>query len=272
LQLALLLLLSGLLATSGRADVEVYRAQHRSADDLLSIAEVAMSEGGSVAVDSNSKSLVLVGSKRELAQALELLALQDQRLRSVLIVHETWAQSELEASGIGIRWSVGGDRWRIGNVVAAPGGSGVAVAVADGERRHEATHTATLRVLEGSWGRIASGSELLVPIGSRRNPGTAVVTADSGLEVRPRILGNGRIRLDLRPFQARFAQGSVVNRSGSETTLVVAPGETAVVGGIDVAGEGAHESFLSSAAAGSGQSRQLLLVTATIDGEPPAGR
>ncbi len=85
--MGLLLLPFALLATAGRADVQVYRAQPRIAEDLLPIVQVAMSEGGSVAVDSNSNSLVLVGSKAEISQALSLLELQDRRLRSVLIEH-----------------------------------------------------------------------------------------------------------------------------------------------------------------------------------------
>ena len=261
---ALALLVASLFAAAVGADVEVYRARYRTAGELRPIVSVAMSEGGSVAVDANSNSLVLIGSKAEIAQALALLELQDQRLRTVSIALESRTREALEAAGFEIRWSIGADGVRVGNVWPPPGGSGVAIEAREESGRRRDTGRGSVAVLEGSWGRISSGSSVLVPIGGARHRSTAVVTAASGMEVRPRILGSGQIRLDLRPFQGSLGQAGVVRHSGLETTLVVTPGQTAVVGGLSGSGDTTSERFLTGAARADAQAEQLLLVTATI--------
>ena len=64
--------------------------------------------------------------------------------------------------------------------------------------------------------------EILLPIGSHRYPDAVRVAAESGIEVRPRVLGDGRVRLDLRPFQGRLRDDGSISYSGAETTLVKA--------------------------------------------------
>lgn len=263
--LRLLLVLTLLLASMASADVEVYRAQYRTADELLPLVEAALSEGGSVALDARTNSLVLVGTSTEISQALALLAVQDKRLRTVLIEHETQSATDLAAAGVSIAWSTSSGAVRVGNVPRRT--SGVSVRLGEGARRESGSQTATVRVLEGSWARIASGTEALVPIGTRRRPGAVLVGAESGLEVRPRILGDGRVRLDLRPFQGSLGRGGVVSRSGADTTLVVTPGDTTVVGGLDSSSSSQSSSLLSGSRKDQRQSQQLLLVTVTIDGD-----
>jgi len=255
-----------LTAAAVGAELHVYHPKHRTAEGLLPIVEVALSEGGSVAVDSHSNALVLVGSSTEIAQALELLALQDRPLRTVLIEHETRTARELEASGVRIRWSAGGQPVQVGNIAPGPGGSRVSVRLGEDAQRADGSQTGTLRVLEGAWGRISSGNEALLPIGSARFPNAVRVAAQSGLEVRPRILGDGRVRLDLRPFQASLGRGGSVSHSGADTTLVVTPGETAVVGSLGGSRSERSASRLSGAGQRQQETQQLLLVTVTIDG------
>ena len=126
--------------------------------------------------------------------------------------------------------------------------------------------TGSVRVLEGEWGRIATGNEILLPIGSRRYPDAVRVAAESGLEVRPRILGDGRVRLDLRPFQGSLGRGGVVTRSGADTTLIVTPGETAVVGGLGGSRSSQSRSLLSGGGQSQSARQQVLLVTVQVDG------
>jgi type II secretory pathway component GspD/PulD (secretin) len=97
-----------------------------------------------------------------------------------------------------------------------------------------------LRVLEGQPGRIAAGVDLPVttrtrtPIGVRED--TTVVQVASGFEVIPHVLGDGRVRLDIAPFDDRVAGrvggGPVVERTGSETSVTLAPGERVAVGSL----------------------------------------
>jgi type II secretory pathway component GspD/PulD (secretin) len=265
-----LLALTGLLApVAARAEMEVYHPRHRTAEDLLPLAETALGAEGRVAVDPHTNALVLIGSDEAVAQALELLALQDRRLRSMLVEHETRSASELEAAGFRIVWSAGGGSVRVGNVVR-PEASGGALVLHDRRASTTSSSVGALRVLEGEWGRIAQGSEILLPVGSHLHPDAVRVAAESGIEVRPRVLGDGRVRLDLRPFQGQLRDDGSIAYTGAETTLVVAPGETAVVGGIASQDAGRSRSLAGGTSQGSGRREELLLVTVTLDDVPGA--
>jgi type II secretory pathway component HofQ len=257
-----------LVAVPAAADMEVYHPRHRTGEDLRPLVEAVLGPEGSVAVDGHTGALVVIGSAEAIAQAMQLLAIQDRPLRTVLIRHETRTAAELASSGHRIVWSAGGDDLRVGNVESRE--SGAALVIGEESHRAEGRHASTLRVLEGEWGRIARGSEVLVPIGSRHHPDAVRVSADSGLEVRPRILGDGRVRLDLRPFRSRLRAGGAVEREGAVTTLVVAPGRPAVVGGIGRAGRADSGSVAGGATSGAGRSDTVLVVTATVEDVPSA--
>jgi type II secretory pathway component GspD/PulD (secretin) len=255
------------------AEMQVYQPRHRTAADLLPLAETALGLEGRVAVDPHSDALVLIGPADAVAQALELLALQDRRLRSVLVHHETRSAHDLESAGYRLVWSAGGGSVRVGNL-ARPG-EGAALGLYARSASGAGSQAGMVRVLEGEWARIAQGSEVLLPRGAERYPDAVRVAVDSGLEVRPRVLGDGRVHLDLRPFQGQLGRDGSISYSGADTVLVVAPGETAVVGGL------ARDESLRSGSLASGASRtsdrreELLLVTVTLDepaDAPASGR
>jgi len=250
------------------ADMQVYRPLHRTGEDLRPLVEAALGPEGSVALDGNTGALVMIGSADAIAQAMALLALQDRRLRTVFVQHETRTLAQLEASGQRVVWSAGGDRLRIGNVESTRSGASVVLRASRGSKL--GSHAASLRVLEGEWGRIAQGTEVQLPIGSYLYPDAVRVAADSGLEVRPRVLGDGRVRLDLRPFQSRLRPGGVVARQGAFTTLVVTPGQPAVVGGIGRASQSNSSARGFSASRGIGQRDSVLVVTVTVEDDEPA--
>lgn len=257
-----------LFALPALADMQVYRPLHRAGEDLVPLVEAALGPEGSVAVDGNTGALVMIGSAGAIAQALKLLAVQDRALRTVFIEHETRTLRDLEASGQRVAWSVGDGPLRVGNVESSRSG----VSLQMGERRdaRSGSHGSALRVLEGEWGRISQGSEVLLPIGSARYPGAVRVAADSGLEVRPRILGDGRVRLDLRPFEAKLHPGGVVSQQSATTTLVVVPGRPAVVGGIGRSASGSTSTLGGGGARGDARDESLLVVRVTLDEDPPA--
>jgi hypothetical protein len=250
-----------LVALPALADMEVYQPRHRTGEDLVALV-------GSVAVDGNTGALVMIGSAAAIAQARQLLALQDRPLRTVFVEHETRTVRELEASGHRITWSAGGDSLRVGNVETSESGASLVIGGRSGAGT--GAHAGALRVLEGEWGRIAQGSEVLLPIGSHRHPDAVRVAADSGLEVRPRILGDGRVRLDLRPFQARLEPGGAVARRSAATTVVVVPGRATVVGGIGRSGASSTTTLGGGAATGRGRSDSVLVVRVTVDEGAPA--
>jgi len=256
--------LLGLAAPAGAAS-RVYKAQHRSAEELLPLAQAAVGGEGQVVIDSNTNSLVILGSEQAIAQVLALLAQQDRRLRSVLIRYREEIVSELEAAGVDVRWSAGRGALRIGNLVSSgPVAPGIDVRAGSSARDEQRQRGGSLPVLEGQTGRIESGTRIPYQSGGWRSPTTTFVDAASGFEVRPRILGDGRVRLELRPYGAQPTADGSIAVQGAETVLVVQPGETVVVGGIrqdlDMRRQGSR-----GAANRRGTDSRVLLVTVATD-------
>jgi type II secretory pathway component HofQ len=262
-----------LAAGQAAAESQVYRPAHRLAGELLPLAQAALAGEGSVVADEGTNSLVLIGSRPALARTLQLLAQQDRALRSVVVHYETHRVGDLEAEGIRVAWQVESGSVRVGNVVLPRPGTAVAVRPEAGGERAEGSQRGLLRVLEGQSGRIASGVE--VPVVSRRSTRFGVeesvgyVQAESGLEVTPRVMGDGRVRLELAPFDARLrgglGAGPVVERSGAQTSVTLAPGEKVVVGSLARGASAASGDVFSGVARTRSNEESVLVVWVEVD-------
>ena len=103
---------------------EVYRVQHRTAEELLPYAEATLGGEGRVVVDSGTNSLVLFSERQDLLRsALALLATQDRALRTVVLEYASQRTSELAAEGVRIDWGVATGGVRIGNLIVPAGDS-----------------------------------------------------------------------------------------------------------------------------------------------------
>jgi type II secretory pathway component GspD/PulD (secretin) len=269
------LLLAAAFAQPGAAQgARVYEVRHRTAEELAPIVETALAGEGRVVADRRTNQLVLTGSPRAIATALELLAALDVRTRTVVLRYETRTTSDLSAAGASVRWRAGAGDFRIGDV-SWPGAGPARIAVSADARRDRGAESLAgeLRILDGQTGRIASGDA--VPVTTRRirrgshgavvDASTQYVSFDSGFEATPRVLRGGGIELRLRPFDAELASGGTVRRASADTVLVLQPGKTVALGGI-VRGE--RDSYRSAASGVGDRDRaheSVLLVTAGIE-------
>jgi Bacterial type II and III secretion system protein len=261
----LLALLLGAPA-SGAPQAEVYRAQHRAAEELLPYAEAALGSGGKAVVDPGSNALVLFSERPDLLRsALALLAAQDRALRTVVLEYQMQRGSELASQGIRVDWGVARGPVRIGNLLVPAGGSRVAVAPHAASGRGSAGFTSTVRILEGQSARIATGETAALRTRGRHGTTTTLVPADSGLEAHARILGDGRVLLELRPFEARFSSDGRIETAEAVTTLTVEPGRTVAIAGISSGQGAASLDALAGAESGSASDERLLLITARIE-------
>lgn len=259
--------LLGLAVSAGDAlaAAEVYKPRHRTAAEMLPIAQAVLGSEGSAAVDAGTNSLVLVGPEPALARAVELLERQDVRLRNVLLRYGVRTAEELDAAGVAVRWSLDAGPARIGNVVRPVGDSGVDLRLRGEAASLRGQFDGSLQVLEGHTGRIETGTQVPYVVRGHHTSTTTFVNAASGFEVTPQVLGDGRVRLELRPFEAEPGPDGRIATAGAATTLVVSPGETVALGGI------ARSDDARSAGAGGGSDRRarsserLLLISATAD-------
>jgi type II secretory pathway component HofQ len=123
----------------------------------------------------------------------------------------------------------------------------------DVERQRRDDLSGIVRVTEGETGRIEMGQT--VPFQTSNGvhgTNTQFVTAANGFEARPRILGDGRVQVDLAPFAGRFTRGGRIEQGSASTVVTVTPGETIVVGGLTQSSTDSRTDLLS----GSRESRR----------------
>jgi type II secretory pathway component GspD/PulD (secretin) len=269
---ALVLGLAWLGAAPAAADSLVYRPQQRLASELLPIAQAALAGEGKAVADAGTNSLVLVGPRPALDRALELLAQQDRALRNVVVHYESRRLDEIEAEGLRVDWQVAAGDLRVGNVPLPRRDSAVAVRPEARSGREQGGVQGMLRVLEGQPGRIAAGLELPVTTRTLSRTGvredTTPMQVASGFEVVPHVMGDGRLRLDIAPFDDRVASrvvgGVVVERSGSQTTVTLSPGERVAVGSV-ARDSASQRGSLSGFASDRSREERVMVVWAEVD-------
>lgn len=264
--LGLVALLLALAAAAGAAPkAEVYRVQHRTAEELLPYAEASLGSEGRVVVDPGTNSLVLLSERADLLHStLALLAAQDRSLRTVVLDYASRRTSELTAAGARIDWGVSTGPVRIGNLRVPPGDTQVRVSGDARSARGSGALGGTVRILEGHAGRISAGESVPVTTRSRYGTSTTYVPADSGFEARARVLGDGRVQLELRPFEARYGADSRIETAQAATTLVLTPGRTVVIGGLAEA-SGAASFDANAADRRRASDERVLEITARIE-------
>ncbi|MBW2242890.1 MAG: hypothetical protein JRH01_12980 [Deltaproteobacteria bacterium] len=221
------------LATEAHAErvVEVIRPAHRLAEELVPLAQTVMGEDGTATHDRSTNSLVLVGSREAVDRAKSLVQAQDRRQRSVTLYWSARDQAELAAAGVRVDWTVGGGSVRVGNVLFPENRVEVSAEILRTER--ERRLESSLRILDGETGRIGAGHTVPVTVRDRYGrAATDFVTGEQGFEATPRILGNGNVRVELVPIDARVDPAGNVAFAGGMMTVELQPGKTMAVGGI----------------------------------------
>jgi hypothetical protein len=246
----------------------VYDARQRSAQELAPLAEAALGGRGSALATGTGNSILLSGDPQAVREALRVLEALDRSPRTVVLHYESRRSDELDAAGLRVLWSAALGLLRVGNVRSPAGGTSVRVAPF-GERRREGEQlSGTLRVLEGGRGRIATGA--LVPVRIRQRVAgrlrstPAWVEAESGFEARPRVLGDGRVQIEIAPFAGELQDDGRVATRSAATTVVVEPGETLAIGAIESAVE-RSSSAVPQLARESERGDLLLLLRVELD-------
>ena len=253
--------------------VRVYKVQHRTAEELLPLAQTAMAGEGSVEADGGSNTLVLAGSSAGVAAALQLLLRADRPLRAVVLRYESRRLQDLEAQGIHVVWSGEAGPLRVGNLTWPGEGNRVGIQGAAKAGVRESDLGGEVRILEGQSGSIMTGQS--VPLTTRRvqqggsgpivTRATTFVSAESGFEAKPRILADNRIQLELRAIDSRLHPGARMASSTSATTVVAEPGKTLAIGGLTQDTETRSAAFAASAGSLQREDERLLLLTATVE-------
>lgn len=258
------------LAAHAERKVHIYRPQSRSASELAAPAQAALGDAGSATVDAGTNALVLIGDAPAVEAALALLQQLDRPLATIVLHYESERLEDLAARGVRVAWSVSAGSFRIGNVSAPPGTDLVAVRPFDDRKERRSKLAGMLRVQDGQVGRIETGSEL--PIVQHVTPWetqVGVVSASSGFEARPQLLGDGRVRVQIQPFEGELERGGTIRTSGAATEITVEPGATVAIGGITQSREQRSRS-LGGASREESSEDWVLLLRAEVEGKRSA--
>lgn len=211
----------------GDRAVEVYLPKHRTALDLLPVANAALEGEGKATLDAGSNALVLVGTTAAVAQAREILNGRDVRRAMIAIRYEVRDSQDFQSMGIAIDWNSEA-AFGVGRVRYTGRSS-------DGRvygTRRESRSSGEIRVMDGAEGYVGEGRAVPLTRRDRYGAGTvAMVHADSGFTARPQILGDGRIQLDLSRVTATVDERGAIDYAESMTTVIVTPGETVAIAG-----------------------------------------
>jgi len=255
------------LAAHAERKVHIYRPLSRSATELLAPAQAALGDGGSAAVDAGTNALVLIGDPPAVAAALDVLQQLDRPLATVILHYESERLEDLAARGVHVAWNVGSGSFRIGNVAAPPGEDLVAVHPFDDATARKSRLAGTLRVQDGQTGRIETGATLPIVHSTPWESQVGFVSASSGFEARPQLLGDGRVRVSLQPFEGALQPGGAIRTGGAATEVTVTPGETVAIGGLSQPSE-QRSRGLGGASEEKSYEDWVLLLRAELEGTP----
>jgi hypothetical protein len=254
--------------TVGRAQrrVEVYAPKHRLASELEPLAQVALDGSGSVAVDRGTNRLVLIGEGEAIGKVLALLAEQDRALRQVVLRYDTRRRSALAAQGFDVAWSASAGAYRLGRLRARAGApDSIRVRGSALEDRLVATLHGQMRVVEGGTTRIETGHAVPYTSSGSYGTNTQIVDATTGFEAKPRILADGRVRVDLAGFADRFQADGAIATMRTATLFDLEPGKVVVVGAIDRIEAQDRSALAAGTASERRQDETLLLLRADLE-------
>ena len=245
--------------------IEVYRVQHRPAAELLAVAESALAADGQVTLDARTATLILNGTHDGVRRALALLRQLDQPLSSVILEQRLVESSELETLDARIAWKASLGPLHVGTLPLP--GNALFVSLGAERTRARTTTAASLRLLEGSDGVIATGRAL--PVLFEPYWGTVTtgyVPVETGFEARATVLGpdRDRVRLELRPFAGRIGEHGELQYIAAATVIEVQPGETVVVGETS-SDTTSSITNLNGVGRERREARQLLLISVEIE-------
>lgn len=240
-------------------ETSIFRVSYAKADEMKDPLEILLSSRGEIETDERTNALVITDIPNRVARVREMAQILDYKTPQVEINAKLVDVDARTIRNLGIDWSVTGLNKGDGNVdyfvnaadVPAPVG-----VVSGGLSGTDADFSATIEMLErqdkaeiisnprittadNKEARIIVGKKIpLVVADESGNAITQLTTIGIKLTVIPHINQDDRITLDLTPevsdlsAQATVQGGIVIVTSEASTRVIVANGQTAVIGGL----------------------------------------
>jgi hypothetical protein len=241
---------------------------HRFASELEGPARAALSREGTLVVDPASNSFIIRDTPEAIAAVRGLLEALDTQPRQVTVTVRTVSREELERARAELHAGVRGDGIAIGNPPPPPGTSlAIGVVLSGFEKKAGGTNRQSVTVQSGAEARLdVGGSQPLSTSGAGRQRDVTLVGFGQTLRVRPTVLGDGNVRLEIEPSAStpREPRTGVSRSAGTATVVVVHPGDDVVLGGVEQTGTQHQRSWPASESAGAGRASLVYLLGVTL--------
>jgi len=223
-------------ADDDQATIARIPVAHRFASELEGPARTALTPQGTLVVDGASNSFIVRDTPSGIAALRSLLAALDVAPRQVTVNVRTWSREELERSRAEVHAGDAAGGVAGGN--PPPERSGLAIGlVLSGEiakGRGRIAQTVVVQSGQDAEIHVGGTQPVAAPDGRRRSE---IMMLDFGqaLRVRPTVLGDGSVRLDIQPSDRSplDPRSGVASARGLSTVVVVRPGDAVVIGGVE---------------------------------------
>jgi len=238
----------------------IFVVKYANADELQKSVAFALSSRGSSQVDTRTNSVLVTDIPDRLTQVGKMIHDLDTETLQVDITAKIVDVDVTTARQFGISWDLNNAHWTKGRVsgsiahdtpIANPTTSlkfGMVRSWADIDARIQAMESAnkaniisnpSITTVNNRKARILVGKEVpLITLDTSGNPITELKKVGITLEVTPYINSENRVTMDLHPevsdlsSQATVQGGIIFSTSEADTRVMVADGETAVIGGL----------------------------------------
>ncbi len=220
---AAIIVLSAGPAASMEMELEVFRVYYRKAADLVEPLKAVASRHGRLAAEEKSNTLIVRDYPSNMAAIKRLLKKLDARPQNVRITVGFVERRELRKLDMEVRWIFSDDNWSVGSVRSISGRkTGLSVTPLTAAEMFDSINRQELFLLENSGGEIFVGLRIPRPdyfmeYAARHGyikESVNYKNASASFGVTARVLGDGRIELEIAP--------KLTTRSGENIILAAA--------------------------------------------------
>lgn len=229
------------------------KLKNTTAKDMVTPVQGILSERGKVTVAELTNTLIIDELPKNIGRIRDMIDALDREMLQISISAKIVEVGSGNQDDIGIKWSffdkASGSKVShlAGTNISAletatfgildQRGFSVALDYLFTQNNSEVVAEPQITTVENKEATIFMGSKIPVTIKGENGgePTTEMVDARTELVVTPRVTGDGKIKLNLKPTKKSFEitdKGPIINEQGAETEVSVQDGETVVIGGL----------------------------------------
>ncbi len=217
--------------TADAEELKIFTLNYANAESLREIVEDLKGDGGKVTIDTNTNSLIVIDTPKNLERISKVVGRLDERPQQVEIEVVITDVTDRFLRESGIRSSR----------VIIPSGEFVSVLSLINAGSEVSIHSrATIRTLSNKPARVGATTDevfgqVVVWYGDDKEVIEPIMMpVGDVLEVLPKVNSDGTILVSLRPSQSAVSESGGYYEKSASTQVLVNDGDTIAIGGLDI--------------------------------------